>query len=436
MTNEKKDETTPTDTDAPKGSSLSGWGRIFEDIYKGLKGSSAGGIIVGLVYLFTKDERGREFLIKAVQLTKTGIGIGLTEIEPLVEHVKGWTKEQIHHFQQAINLALGTLIVTGAVVVMSTAFIHPMLWKAIAALGSSFLVMFTLHTQFVRVWPLIMALGLADGTLTEGSKLSLAGESIKSFPGMLIGGLRRGGLEGLGWIGQIWRYIALTCVWFTAGDIYITVTDLYKAPALIFLGLMTVPILTFIPLALRYKKDEDRGPQFNTLMYICGFILLDIFVWCNLYDDIQVVLRYPDSWIQFFGRLALILIALWEIGMSIYLSLRFRSKDDKRLAGQSGPVYSSGGVIYTKAPPMPHNNVGWIVSGLVICFLAVTVTWIATNGTLPGFPKGPDTPTPHQQKVAVEQMQKAQEKFEAAQLQYQEMQRKLAAHDESTSANY
>src|SRR5690349_11857351 len=113
MADDKKDPVKP-DKGSNRGSASSGFGKIAEDLYEKVKEFSTFGVVAGLIGLFTKDERGRDLLLNFAKLTKSGFDIGHDQIAPLVEHVKGWTKEEVHNFRSAVNKAIVTLIMTGA----------------------------------------------------------------------------------------------------------------------------------------------------------------------------------------------------------------------------------------------------------------------------------------------------------------------------------
>ncbi len=201
-----------------------------------------------------------------------------------------------------------------------------------------------------RIIPLLVELGILLGFVEKGAELELSLKGLLGFPKLFFGGVSDGAKKGLSLTGDLWHRLGKVPYWFAAGSLYLILVPLHKAPFLVPLDAVVIPIFFFGNLA--FRKEERR--EFWTFMnWFCGFVLLDSWLYAQNAGYLQDRIMNPRTMFDQVLVALLLTTALAQLGLSGLIAVR--------------SVSTKGRVVSTWYPqPQSHGARNTIAVALII----------------------------------------------------------------------
>lgn len=255
-------------------------GNIINDIRASFK-LGLGGF---LLYWFAKDPAVHGMIGEAFNLAgDSAERLGL-EVGPYLMDAKGWTLHRLEAIKKASFTTIFWVILSSFALLGAIALVPS--WEIKAALGVLLLgfVTYILHDFWAQTWSLIMAFAVAGGIINKAKALEL--KKFGSLPSFIINGAQVGTIEGLEFIGDIWKWLALFPIWYGVSLVYTSATPFYQVPGLILIGVLLLPPLIFIPLVWTWEKRPD---QYHVIMWLTGGFS---------YFIIGIMATFPDETIR------------------------------------------------------------------------------------------------------------------------------------------
>lgn len=374
------DKDSKNSADTTKRVSTSFWGfadEIKDTVQSIAKIIARYGIGAAGIGLLAFTAEGRSIVEEAYHFVRLKFG------EPIAATAYKWTMGGYLKLRNATIAGLAIIILAGLSVIFVFAHDTQIGNRAAHILPTILITFGVMAWYWASLAPLVFIVGGIVGALPGFKDTKFEWETVRSLPRFVISGLQGGLSTGLSWIEGLWRIVNKVIAFMSLGAIWYIFTPLHNDPAMYAVSAMVIPLLFAFHMAYR---PTERWVFWWWVNWATAFTLGDITVWCMLpflkvVFNLGVTPEYLSHHAQFADmntwletnewlRVGATVLGIMLLGWQLAWTIRLANKSSRK-GGET--AVSSGGVFYQKAKPLPGNFAGWLITGLVICFIFYVV---------------------------------------------------------------
>ncbi|MEK7637357.1 MAG: hypothetical protein AAB402_03170 [Patescibacteria group bacterium] len=287
-------------------------GQAFNDVWQ----LGKLGLVGTIVTVFLREEQGRQIVGHLAGLTGHAFErIGI-EGGPIARDVTGWSVHAYEQFRRAILRAIGLIVLAAALSLLTVAYVP---WGGVRGLVGTagiVLVVYITHDLWVRWIPVIIGIGAAIGAIDAAAAKS-ATENLRNPFQIVFGGIKQVP-PSISWVLNFWKWMAMICIWYAVGVLYVILVPLHQTPGLIPMALPVIPLFFMIPLAEPWLK---RGTQYTWILWAGVFYLIDIALLAIFREELYDPIMDGNFWAR--------VIMVGVVGIEVIYAIKLATKSQK-----------------------------------------------------------------------------------------------------------